>query len=460
MSTDTADAATVDRDTATGTAARIENPPGQDVRGFLEYMGPAWIFTSAQIGGGEALSVPVIAAALGMEAIWLIPLVGFTKIFGQYYLVSQGVVSGETFQARLAEKPWWLRWIFWYVVIGGVFYAMGISGHLATTAGAWEFMLPGSTTVWMVIITLLSFGLVIIRRYDIIEKTATVFLWVFLAMVTIVALLLFPGPEEWITGLTTFPGQVDALGGGGIYIVAVSFGWIGAGFAPTTTYVWYAKDRGMGMFGALNDGHEVDLDDLTPEETKRLQGWNTVVLWQNIVASIVLVVFSMLLWVASAQTLYEQGIRPSGFGAVTEMAGIFTGTFGSWSGNLLLIAVSLALFTSMFAPAYGVSRIWEDSFGYIGGFEKFDIDRTLFYRVAVVVFLLIPLVLNLVIGAPLILFSVGGILFAPIIGLLYLVAIYLFFTDMPESLKPTRWWALILAVFAAVSALLSSFLSI
>lgn len=435
---------------------RIESPPNEGIRSFYEYMGPAWIFTSAQIGGGEALSVPVIAAALGMEGIWLIPLVGFTKIFGQFYLVSQGVVSGETFQSRLAEQPWYLRWIFYYVVLGGFFYAMGISGHLATTAGAWQAILPSSTAIWMVIITLISFSLVITKRYDVVEKTSTLLLWVFLAMVTVVAILNFPGPQEWVTGFTSYPGQVEALGGSGIFIIAVAFGWIGAGYAPTTTYVWYAKDKGMGMFNVTNGGDEIEQEDLTLEEVNRLRGWHDVVLWQNLVASVILVAFSMALWVAAAQTLHVEGIRPAGFEAVAQMASIFTGTYGAWSGNLLLIAVSFALFSSMFAPAYGVSRIWEDSFGYLGGFEDFDVDRALVFRAGVVFFLLTPLALNLWLGKPLILFSIGGILFAPIIGLLYLLAIYLFFNDMREELKPYRWWALILGIAAAVLTLISS----
>ncbi|MFB6302152.1 MAG: hypothetical protein ABEH78_04755, partial [Haloferacaceae archaeon] len=154
--------------------------------------------------------------------------------------------------------------------------------------------------------------------------------------------------------------------------------------------------------------------------------------------------------------LHVQGIRPSGFEAVSQMATIFTGTYGAWSGNLLLIAVSFALFSSMFAPAYGVSRIWEDSFGHIGGFEKYDVDRKLFFRLGVIFFLAVPLALNLALEVPLILFSVGGILFAPIIGLLYLLAIYLFFTDMREELQPYRWWALLLGIAAAVLTLISS----
>ena len=120
---------------------RISEPP-ESIRGFFEHMGPAWVFTASQIGGGEALSVPIGGAYLGMEAIWLIPLITFTKIFGQYYLVRYGVMSGETFLGTLYKQRPWLRWIFYYVFLGGLVYAIGLSGHLGETAGAAQEMLP------------------------------------------------------------------------------------------------------------------------------------------------------------------------------------------------------------------------------------------------------------------------------------------------------------------------------
>lgn len=67
-----------------------------------------------------------------------------------------------------------------------------------------------------------------------------------------------------------------------------------------------------------------------------------------------------------------------------------------------------------------------------------------------------PPALTLALEASLILFSVGGILFVPIIGLLYLLAIYLAFTDTREELRPYRWLALFPGIAAAVMTLISS----
>lgn len=299
------------------------------------------------------------------------------------------------------------------------------------------------------------------KSYGLIEKTPTALLGVFLTMVAVVGVLVFPGPEAWITGFTTFPGYVEPLGGSGWYLVAVSFGWIGAGFAPTVPDVWYAKDKGMGLFKATNEGRRVPVDELEAAEIRRLWGWRRAVLWQNVVASVLFVTFSLLLWVATTRTLHPNGIRPSGFEAVAEMAGIFTSVFGGWSGTLFLFAISLALFTSMYAPAYGISRFWEGSFGYMDGFERFGVRRTTFFRLCLAVFVAIPLALNLTGINPLLLFSVGGILFAPIIALLYLVALYLLFSDVGvPSLRPHNRVLVALALIASFTTLLSSLLSI
>ena len=60
--------------------------------------------------------------------------------------------------------------------------------------------------------------------------------------------------------------------------------------------------------------------------------------------------------------------------------------------------------------------------------------------------------LNLVFEAPLFLFALSGILFAPAVGLMYLAALYMSYTDIDQpGLAPERKWAVALALFAAVA---------
>jgi hypothetical protein len=190
-------------------------------------------------------------------------------------------------------------------------------------------------------------------------------------------------------------------------------------------------------------------------------GWGDVVLWQNVVSSVILAIFSFFMWSAAAGTLYVEGATPSGFTVVPEMAGIFTQVYGEWSAWIFLIAVIFALFSTLIGPLYGMSRLWEDGFAMHGFFDKYGVERDTFFRVVVVMFISIPLGLNLAIEAPMFLFSLSGILFAPAIGLMYLAVIYMSYTslDLP-ALRPLRMWAVTLGIFAAFLLLWGAFRSI
>lgn len=438
------------------TESRISRPP-QGLKETFKYMGPAWVFTASQIGGGEALSVPIVASFLGMKGLWLIPLVSFTKIFGQYFLVRYGVISGRTFLDGLWKRKW-LRWLFYWVMLGGIFYAIGLTGHLSQIAGIFNFVLPASIEFWIIVSLLIGFVIVITRSYNLLEKIETFLLWPFLIMISIVALLVWPSLGEWVAGFSiTLPDYVETLGGGGWFIVTLMFGWIGAGFGPTVSYVWFAKDKMMGMFEL---GGTLDTADLTDEEVKNLRGWEKLVLLQNIISSVLLAVFSAMIWIAASQTIHKMGIRPSGFEVVPKMAGIFTSIYGDWSAIIFVLSIMTALFSSIIGPLYGMSRLWEDGLGAHGLYKKSKINPKWTFRGSVLLFAVIPLILSLLTEKPMALFALSGVLFAPIIGLIYLSSIWMSFKDVDKRLHPRRWWAIILAVFAAIMTIISSILSL
>jgi hypothetical protein len=302
-------------------------------------------------------------------------------------------------------------------------------------------------------------GLLVVglRSYEVVERLATVLLWVFLLLIAVVSLRTVGvwGPDLGRGLVPAVPGRVEGLGVGGIAFVLTMFGWIGAGFGPTVSYVWFAKDKVMGMFEAADDGVDVDEYDLADEEIQRLKGWSDIVLWQNLVSSVLLGVFSFFMWTAAAATLHTRGIQPSGFTVIPEMAAIFTSQFGAWSATLFLLTAVAALFSTLIGPLYGMSRLWEDAFAVHGLFERYDVSRTTVFRATMLLFAVIPLALNLAFEAPLFLFALSGALFAPAIGLMYLAVLYMSFEIDVTSLSPTRTWAVALAVFAAAAMLAS-----
>ncbi|TFF89818.1 MAG: hypothetical protein EU548_06200, partial [Promethearchaeota archaeon] len=147
---------------------RISEPPLKP-KAFLKYLGPAFIFTAAQIGGGELITVPLLGAYLGMQGLFLAPIIAFIKIFGQFYLVQYGVIRGKTFlQASWDRK--WLRWMFFLLMGGCILHSMLLAGLLGQTAGTINFMFPVFVEFWILIVMAIGFLIVFTRSYKLLEK--------------------------------------------------------------------------------------------------------------------------------------------------------------------------------------------------------------------------------------------------------------------------------------------------
>lgn len=437
--------------TETSQNPRISKPPLKP-KEFFKYLGPAFIFTAAQIGGGELITVPLLGAYLGMVGLFLVPIIAFIKIFGQYYLVQYGVVRGKTFLQTCWDKKW-LRWLFFGLMLGCILHSMLLAGLLGQTAGTIDFLIPFNVYFWVLVVVGIGFVIVFTRSYNILEKTATILLWLFLTLIVIVAILFWPGLDQWALAIT--PQLPTAIAGlettSSVETIAVLFVVLGAGFGPTVSYIWYAKDKKMGMFEATDKGFDIEPEDLTLEEKERLLGWRKVVLYQNLVSAAILSIFSVMIWVAAAQTLHVEGARPVGWDLIPQMVKIFTLTYGEWSGILFIICGILALFSSVIGPLYGFSRLWEESFERFGIYRKYNISHELVYRICLIFFAVLPLLFVFLFPSPMWLFSTASMLTGPILGLLYIIPIYVTYIEMKDrapELVPTRYWAIALAVFS------------
>jgi Mn2+/Fe2+ NRAMP family transporter len=432
---------------------RISEPP-RTVKEFFKYLGPAFVFTASQIGGGELITVPLLAAYFGMRGLFLIPLIAFIKIFGEYYLVQYGVVRGKTFLQTSWDKKW-LRWMFFCLMIGCIFHSMLIAGLLGEAAGTINFLFPISIYFWIIIIIGIAFLILVTRSYKLLERVSMILLWVFLSLIVIVALLFWPSSDQWALGFT--PQMLGPIKGletsSGIMTLAVLFVVLGAGFGPTVSFIWYAKDKKMGMFEATAKGYDIEPKDLTAEERRRLEGWRNMVLYQNLVSATILTVFCTFIWIAAAQTLYVGGYEPEGWTIIPQMVHIFTSTYGEWSGILFILCGTFALFGSIMGPLYGFSRLWEESLERFGLYKRFNVKKETVYRICLIMFASLPLIFIFIVARPMWLFSIASMLTGPILGLLYIIPIGICYIEMKKhapELAPNQYWAIALAIISGV----------
>ncbi len=442
--------------------SRISQPP-LNFREFIKWLGPAFVFTATQIGGGEFITVPLLGAYLGMRGLYLIPIIAFIKIFGQFFLVQYGVIRGKTFLQTSWDKKW-LRWMFFCLMIGCLFHSMLLSGLLGQTAGTLNFLIPLPINIWILIIIGIGFIIVFTRSYKLLEKISSILLWIFLILITIVGLLFWPSLEEWIIGFTpALPGPIEGLETtSNIETIAVLFVVLGSGFGPTVSYIWFAKDKKMGMF-ELPEGEMINPEELTQEERIRLKGWKKVIFYQNLVSATILTVFSIMIWIAAAQTLYYNIVKPVGWDLIPQMVSIFTEIYGEWSGLLFILCGTMALFSSILGPLYGFSRLYEESFERLGFYKRFNIKRTTIYRICLIFFTILPSIFILFIGRPMWLFSIASMLTGPILGLIFIFPIIISYLEMKDTapeLKPKPYWAVFLAIFCGILIMILSLLGL
>jgi manganese transport protein len=442
---------------------RISEPP-QTVKEFFKYLGPAFVFTASQIGGGELITVPLLAAYFGMRGLFLIPLIAFIKIFGEYYLVQYGVVRGKTFLQTSWDKKW-LRWMFFCLMIGCVFHSMLIAGLLGEAAGTINFLIPITVYFWIIVIVGIAFLILVTRSYKLLEKASMILLWLFLSLIVIVALLFWPSLDQWALGFR--PQMLGPIKGletsSGFMTLAVLFVVLGAGFGPTVSFIWYAKDKKMGMFEATAKGYDIEPEELTAVERRRLKGWRNMVLYQNLVSATILTIFCTFIWVAAAQTLYVGGYKPEGWTIIPQMVHIFTSTYGQWSGIVFILCATFALFGSIMGPLYGFSRLWEESLERFGIYKRFNIKKETVYRICLISFASLPLIFIFVVARPMWLFSIASMLTGPILGLLYIIPIGISYIEMKKhapELAPNQYWAIALALVSGILIITLSFLGL
>ena len=83
-------------------------------------------------------------------------IIAYIKIFGQFYLVSYGVVTGKTFLQACWDRKW-LKWLFFVLMLGCIFHSMLLAGLLGNVGGTIDFVLPFSSdstvsiNIWILI---------------------------------------------------------------------------------------------------------------------------------------------------------------------------------------------------------------------------------------------------------------------------------------------------------------------
>lgn len=469
------------------TELRATVAPAPRGRDRLPWYGPGFIWIVASIGSGNVLFTPRVgsryeyallwAALLVMLAIWVV-----LREVGRYTLVSgRSILSG--YHALPGPRGWAVWFIFVPQLIAS---ALIVAGIAALVGSALMIALPGSQAMYAVGLTLLSCVLVVSGRYQVVERVSKWIAAVLIVSAMVTAAVVRPDFSAFAAGLApTLPDDFDA------YFVVPWLSFVVAGPAAVLWYSYWLMardyggtgdarregggqveggahgDRGAGETegvgengGAGGDASDADTDGGSPSAQQvaaRLRGWMRIM---AVTAGIGVVgggLVSLSFLVLGAELLAPQGVVPEGIEVARDLSRLMADVWGPVGFWLLILCVSVALWSSILANQDGFGRLyadatllliphrclrWASHVPRLARGEPGDAARELRLKLAnfysVVVLTLAPIAVFLLARDPVRILSVGGVLAAVHMPVIVFLTMYVNRTRLPPAFRPGR----------------------
>ena len=314
---------------------------------------------SAIVGSGELIATTVLGAENGYTLLWLILVSCAIKVVVQNELGRYVIGTGETALEAFNRVPGprlrvsWVVWL-WFVMVVMVMFAIG--GMMGAISEVLDTIFPSiSINAWVWIVGVVTAILLIVGRYNLVEKVAMGLIVVFTILTVGCAVLLFkhPGYFSWaelMNGLSFSPPE-----GGFVTAVAV-FGITGIGATELVIYPYWCLEKGYARFAGRRDN--------SAAWQSRAQGWIQVMGVDVLNSMVIYTVSTVAFYLLGAGVLHSLGVVPQGAEMVNMLSTMYTATLGPWSRELFLVGAVAVLYSTVFASTAAhstqVSRFLEN----------------------------------------------------------------------------------------------------
>lgn len=302
---------------------------------FLKkYFGPSTLVTAAFIGPGTLTVCTLSGANFGYTLLWVLLFATIATIILQEMTARLGLITqnglGEAIRSQIANpvaKSAAIILVFTAIIVGNAAYEAGnISGAVLGISGVFGDQLP-----WALIIGLVSFAVLFIGKFKLIEGTL-IGLVILMSIVFIVtAIVIKPDMSEVFSGLLT-PSFSDAN-------QLAILGLIGTTIVPYNLFL-HASSVSQKWKKAE------DLNDLQKE---------------NAVAIGLGGLISMAIVITSAATLFGKGVA-----GINEMAMQLEPLLGSWAKHFLAVGLFAAGISSSITAPLAAAYTARGIFGWKG----------------------------------------------------------------------------------------------
>ncbi len=440
----------------------LPEAPPLNLKGILQWGGPALILGSLSIGGFEAYHAGYMGGRGFIGLFWLYLTSAFFQIFVNREIARWTMATGETiFQgfSRMRPSKFWIWFEAFWCFLSGFWpgWITGAAAAAAAVTGLWDWV----TWSWIgIILVIIIFAL---SKY--VYKALEYIMWIIWAVgvwgVVILTLLM--------TDLACFSDAIKGWLSFGYIPAGVTIAMIGpfliqpAGLCWNAFHTYWVREKMMGMgayigrvTGLVAKPEEIPpvgctFDAEDPNELKKWKGWMniqtvTLVLFFVLIGG---VLFTFFISLAGYTALVKYGLEvPSGWKIAIVIAEIFKKAYGPAFFSLFCFVIIFSLFDSQFATYDGLARVASDALWQ----EHPSISRKRPYRFWFFVFLGILVAASLAaipVGTPYIIWLILnwlGMLNMPfyILAVLYLNNKYL-----PKNIR-SKWYDNILNVLYCI----------
>ncbi|WP_430409767.1 NRAMP family divalent metal transporter [Kordia sp.] len=287
---------------------------------FFKKLGPGLLFAGAAIGVSHLVNSTKVGAEFGFGLLWALLLVNLFKYpffqFGPRYAAATGESLLDGYK-KLSKGLLVAYFILSFATMFTVQTAVTIvTAGLASQLFGIELSMP----IWSTIITLICLGILVLGRYNVLDKLMKIII-ITLTISTVIAVgfAMFNGNEALSAG-QIFPTEI-----GGITLLIVFMGWMPA---PLDISIWHS-------LWAIEKKNETE--SFTPKNA----------LFDFNFGYIVTIILGICFMVLGAYVMFNSGtvFSPKGGVFASQLIDLYTQNLGT--GTYIIIAI--AAFTTMFS---------------------------------------------------------------------------------------------------------------
>lgn len=403
----------------------------------VRVIGPGFIWAAGAIGSGELIITAKVGAEYGLIFLWAVWLGVWLKYWIQKGILDITILTGKPI-LELWHAGTFGRWSSWFWIVFLVLNATGVAGLLGLSASILHILIPVLTVnVWAILVTASIILIAYYQKYSSFEKTMLLFCLV-LAIGT------------FLTAAFSLPGATDLLAWG-IPTTAASaliflslLGW-GAGSGPDlmVPYSWWVTEKGYQNL-QVNAGQGKPLMEFKDDASVRIvKSWLNLARWDSMFGYIAAGLVASVFMIAGSEILRPRGIIVDGLPVLKSLSTIFTSTFGEWTFLLFMVPAFAAIYSTALAVfdggRIGIAHIARMLSGR-PTIPIADMRRNVWYRVSLVLFSIVPLILFLGIQRPVLLVIIASIISAVSMPLLAGQVFWTLLKGVPKEYRPGKFY--------------------